>query len=523
MKPAVETQTSLTHPWVACHTRVLNKVRQERKIRLVGGMGAVRYCNTHSRSSAVAKRALMERVYYVKGPNGFVKCPEPTPLGVQRLAIVTQRLIKSLPTVGPPLSDVAAVATFQGSRRKRMETARVSLLKRPLERKDFQLASFVKAEKWAKDSAPRLIQAWGPRATLRLAAYLKPVEHKVYDALNEMCGETVVFKGMNGEQRAAGIEEKWNRFTDPIAMGSDASRFDQHVSIPALDLEHSVYKSMYPGHSELRDMLLQQLASKGVIVCDDGVIHYRVSGKRCSGHINTSLGNVTLMVLMCLSYVESLGWRLGREVSLCNDGDDCVFIMESWHAKRFRAGIDAYFLAFGFEMTTEVSVRVFEQIEFCQSRPVWNGERYVMVRNPTKCVQNDLHFIDFDERMVPDVVNAVGHCGGSLYAGVPVLQAFYASLRSGKLSQRVLKDVRFQRSALYTLRTGFSAKMKPISDKARLSFWRAWDVHPETQLQLEKLYALSQPTYDYLPFKSTPGFDRELLTDTQRVVSTFLQ
>lgn len=521
MRPAEDTTTHLTHPQVVCTTSVLRRVKPGRVIRLVGGMGAVRYCKTHTRSTQVALRGLMERVYYVKAGDGFAECPAPTDRGMTRLGIVRDALVKVLPKAGPPLSDVDCVATFQGSRRKRMETARLSLLERPLDARDFRLSSFVKAEKWNKDSAPRLIQAWGPRATLRLARYLKPIEKRVYKGLDEICGERVVFKGLNGEQRAAGLREKWDRFTSPVAIGMDASRFDQHVSVQALQLEHSVYMHMYSNCSELGSILRKQLRSYGIIVCDDGVIRYTVNGKRCSGHMNTSLGNVTLMVLMCLSYVHSLGWRLGREISLANDGDDCVFMMEKKHEARFRGGLDAYFLEFGFEMACEETVSVFERIEFCQSRPVWACGRWVMVRNPAKCLQHDLHFIDFQESMIPKVVNAIGYCGGSLYTGMPVLQSFYAALRSAPLDKAILADQRFCRSALYTLSHTANAVVAPVSEEARVSFWRAWGIDPSTQILLESQYAKAQPTYDYRPFVSKL-YEREKVSETQILVHTFL-
>jgi hypothetical protein len=471
----------------------------------------------------------MERVYYKKTVNGWKSAPTPTPIGLALVWNVMRRLLVMLPRLAGPLSLVDTVNMFRGSRRKRMQAALISLMKCPLTSRDFILSSFVKAEKWAKESAPRLIQAWKPRATLVLASFLKPIEERIYHAIDRLwagdCGlkGPTVMKCLNGKQRAARFAEIHRWFARPCYIGADAHRFDQHVHLRMLQLEHRLYGKVYGEHPMLRWLLENQLRQKGVIPCDDGVIHYSVIGTRSSGHINTSLGNVLIMCCMAYAYIESIGLVPGKDVILVNDGDDCVFCMEEHNKTLFTAKFSEFFLSCGFDMAVEQPVTILEEVEFCQCKPVHTGNEWVMVRNPVKCVNHDLHFIDFDTCMIPSVLNAVGYCGGALYAGVPVLQAFYARLRTHSLDRKLFADARFRRMAVVHLSPGADARVEPIAESARVSFWRAFGISPHVQLLLEEAYADCSPRYDFSPSQIPhDSYVTVPTTDAEQLVRQFL-
>ena len=141
----------------------------------------------------------------------------------------------------------------------------------------------------------------------------------------------------------------WERYACPTAVGLDASRFDQHINKLLLKFEHMVYKMW----SELEGddlpplwILLQaQLDNCGIYVGMDGILRYKVDGCRMSGDMNTSLGNVIIMCSLMYSFFEHKN-MLG-EISLLNDGDDCVIIMERSNVEWFLEGLEDWFLEMG--------------------------------------------------------------------------------------------------------------------------------------------------------------------------------
>ncbi len=113
-------------------------------------------------------------------------------------------------------------------------------------------------------------------------------------------------KGMDVRTVAKVLREKWDMFPNPVAIGLDASRFDQHVSVPALEFEHSVYLSCFKQkkHRErLAKLLKLQLENHCTGYAEDGVIKYTTTGTRMSGDMNTSLGNCVLMCSLIHSYL----------------------------------------------------------------------------------------------------------------------------------------------------------------------------------------------------------------------------
>nr|WKV33089.1 MAG: RNA-dependent RNA polymerase [Riboviria sp.]WKV33828.1 MAG: RNA-dependent RNA polymerase [Riboviria sp.] len=311
----------------------------------------------------------------------------------------------------------------------------------------------------------------------------------MYNAINAVFRERVVAKGLNPGQRGALILRKWQKYRRPVAVGLDASRFDQHVSVAALEWEHSIYNALFKD-AELAELLRWQLFNRGVGYCGDGKVGYAKRGTRGSGDMNTSLGNVLLMCGMVHRFLEDKG----ISASFINDGDDCVLIMEEQELHKMK-GLRDWFLRFGFSMKQEEPVRVFEQIEFCQSHPVMVGSNAIMVRNPRKAFGGDL--VTLKARTLKEYSNhltAVGVCGGVLSSGVPIHQGFYASMRrngSGRILD-IKKDVwlmgmGFTHMALLT-DPSLVVNEVGIEARTRVSYWRAFGITPDQQLLVEAHY-----------------------------------
>lgn len=115
------------------------------------------------------------------------------------------------------------------------------------------------------------------------------------------------------------------------------------------------------------------------MITDTTVMRYTTEGTRCSGDVNTGMGNCILMVSIVTAYM----WENKAPVSdfsILNNGDDCLLFVKP-HLAHLLPGIVPWFSALGFVMKLEKPVTVLEDIEFCQTKPVFDGEKWRMVRS----------------------------------------------------------------------------------------------------------------------------------------------
>jgi len=400
-----------------------------------------------------------------------------------RLAGLRDKLLGYLrPTTVVPREDYPSL--YNGRKRDTYQRAYESLLSKAISRKDAYVSTFVKAEKinfTAKgDPAPRVIQPRSPRYNLEVGRYLKLFESELVHGFERMCGYNVILKGLNADQVAAQLRANWDHFLDPVAIGLDASRFDQHVSRAALEFEHSVYNSVFRSW-ELRKLLAWQLINKGFGRVGDTLLKYTVEGCRMSGDINTGMGNCLIMSLAVLGFFQSVG----LDARLSNNGDDCVVILSRRDLHKLGT-IDQWFTSLGFKLTQEPVVDVFERIEFCQTQPVWVGQAWRMVRNPWTAMAKDcVSLLSWDSEASFRVWrNAIGTCGLELTRGVPMWQSFYSSIYTDVESGGA-KDLVYEAGMGYMARGVTDAV---ITSTGRYSFWLAFGIDPDLQVAMEEWY-----------------------------------
>lgn len=445
----------------------------------------------HNNSATNIRRAILERVYFVEKDGILVPPPQPIPGAFQRLRGFKHALLGRMsPTT--PVSREAFVGMYSGRRRTIYGNAAASLSVRPLEAKDAYLSSFVKCEKVnlsaKSDPAPRIIQPRNPRYNVEVGRYLKPLEHHLYRATAEVCGGPTVMKGYNAEEVGGHIATMWSEFRAPVAVGLDASRFDQHVSVDALSWEHSVYLALFRGDDKayLRLLLSQQLENVGFARSSDGGYKYKVKGRRMSGDMNTALGNCLLMCAMVHSYCSSKGIRY----RLANNGDDCTVIMERADLAAFLSGLREWFCDMGFTMKVEEPVFELEEIEFCQAHPVCVDGKWRMVRNPHTSMSKDCHTV-FDMSVVSSArkyLGAIGECGLALASGVPVLQEFYKGMMKASDGDSVRNALQLE-CGMMMLSARMAAVEAPVAATTRLSFYKAFGITPDHQVALEDYHA----------------------------------
>lgn len=387
-----------------------------------------------------------------------------------------------------PMTPEEFVSGYKGAKRRQYEQAARKFRQMPeITAKHFAVNTFPKYEKVGAKAGRdvRIIQPRSYFVNVALGIYLKVLEHHLYSDLNRMFKHEVVMKGKNAVDTAAIIRKHWDEFDSPVFVGLDASRFDQHIHVSALKFEHSIYQHYFRDHPELKRLLSYQLKNVGYAKFPTTQIRYEIHGTRMSGDMNTSMGNVALMCCMCLVYMRT---HFPFKYRYINNGDDCGFIIEREHLNLLD-NIPKVFDMWGFPMTVEAAVDIFERIEFCQTRPVYDGTRYIMVRDPIKCITKDQIICQpvtskehFDQHR-----KSVSDCGLAICGNIPVMSSFYKFLGRGANPKHTL---------LWDQATGLkwqSLGLKPIydgsvSDASRYSFFLAYGIMPHTQLLLESYF-----------------------------------
>lgn len=469
----------------------------------------------HNNSLPNLLRALNERVYHVKDKvTGELKpTPRPSPGAWLRIGEIGKRLSRIVRVRVPHVERLTCqqfVDQCPAHKRALYARAAEELANRGWSQRDTKLKSFVKFEKLKfarlgpkSDPVPRLIQPRSPVYNVALGRYTRRIEAELYHALSVVWDvdelEEVVMKGMTVEEVARQLRLKWDKYDRPCALGLDAERFDQHVSVEALSWEHAVYNRIFSFCPELARLLKTQLRNIGVAFLDGHRVDYKTNGCRCSGDMNTSLGNCLIMSALVRVYC---GER-GVPCSLANNGDDCLVFFDRRSLSLIRGGLAEWFLEFGFTMAVEEPVFTFERCEFCQTRPVWSGREWVMVRIPDVALSKDVMGLDCrDSESYRRWIYAVGTAGLSLYGDMPVFGSLYSTMVSRGLSSRVSSSLLFADSGFARM------SLKPrkhqydgVTDACRLSFYRAFGICPDLQLDIEK----HMSTLDFSGLVPDPG------------------
>lgn len=473
-------------------------------MRILAGLGAGVNYGVHANNLQNLVRGITERVLYVIRDGRLSKVPQPLEnVFANRLGKLRGRLLRRMPPT-PVVEIQDYPELYHGRKRAVYQRAADSLLTRGVSKADSFVSTFLKAEKInfsAKvDPAPRVIQPRAPRYNVMVGRYLKLYEKQVFAGFQREFRYPVVLKGLNAQQVGGWMADHWSQFSRPCAVGLDASRFDQHVSKQALEFEHSFYNAAFQSR-ELRQLLGWQLRNRGIARLPGWRLDYLTDGCRMSGDMNTGLGNCILMSCMVIAYCELEGIKF----RLANNGDDCVVFIEEQDLGRLD-GIDRWMLDFGFTLTREAPVYELERVVFCQAQPVYTDSGWRMVRNPFTAMSKDcVSLVGWDnEDNIRYWATAIGKCGYSLTCGVPVWQAWYEQLmRLGGGMESHGVDVAVNDCGMSYMARGVSGC--PITAEARVSFWRAFGVMPDTQEALEAHYAQAlEIDFTVCPMKDSP-------------------
>lgn len=248
--------------------------------------------------------------------------------------------------------------------------------------------------------ASRSIQYRSTPYTASLARFLLPIEKALHKGFESNGGFRWFAKGRNPQERADDLRKMFEVYDDPYIVLADHSKFDSCVQTEHLDLEFQLYKGVIK--SRFMDWLLkQQYKNKG---CTRSGIYYECVARRMSGDANTSLGN------SIINYIV-LRYMYGDKAIIYLDGDDSVVFLPEPPKPKGNTG---------FNTKTEI-VRRFQDIEFCQSKPVMMPDGWVMCREPMRALRRMMWKCGRPLADMESYVKTIGIGEGCVSAYMPIL------------------------------------------------------------------------------------------------------
>lgn len=315
------------------------------------------------------------------------------------------------------------VNSYTGGKRKIYERAEKEVLRVSYDKSWHKVRMFVKPDKHdictIKDKVPRAIQYRRPEFNLKLAQYLRPLEKKLFNFVEED-GTRVFAKCRNLQERAQDILDIFSKFEDPIVISTDHSKFDSFVNVHHLRAIHRFYLKIFPSKT-LQSLLSRQIENRGFSIQG---LKYKVRGTRMSGDYDTSLGNCVL------NYVVLKAWLAycGIKGKVYIDGDDAVVVIERTDLSKVKKEI---FKKLGFE--TKVEIESVDNFEFCQARLIRSNPP-ILVRDPRKVLSNlQVCLKRYSPGQWPALLQGKLICEFWANQGVPYVCSYIHSLLDRKL------------------------------------------------------------------------------------------
>lgn len=338
------------------------------------------------------------------------------------------------------------IERYSGQMRKRYEDAYDLYLARGYWPGDAHVKSFVKAERVVaysdyraihKKVKPRLIHPRKPLYNLLLGCFLKPLESSLKKY--RLLGPRNTLKGLDLKQRASVVLKHVEFVGDCEVYEVDCSSFDGHVNGFTLGAEHSIYNKIFKDPF-LKQLLKQQLRSS----CTSNCGYSYTLHSRCSGDVNTSLGNHLINMGMIESYM--LGkYGKTRKWSYVVDGDDALLFVKKGVAINYVEFV-SHFRAMGQEVKLEGPYAPAD-LTFCRSKIYYGPNGPTFVRDPRRILGGLLTVYRHLENL-PSYYFQIALGETHVSNGVPLVQEFvHTVLDRLHLLGKVNKEARFPPSS----------------------------------------------------------------------------
>lgn len=418
--------------------------------------------------------------------------PRPTHEGLSDLRLGLRAVVRNLPKTGT-ISRDDFCAMYSGPKRARYQRNADYVRSHGFSPHMAGLRMFIKWEKLSPEKVnpdPRPIQYRDGRYCVEVSQFLKPIEQHLYQLHGDgslLPPTRLIAKGLNQVERAKVLRAKLARFVAPVVVSLDASRFDKHVDIELLKIEHKVYKHCNPDPYFAFLLTLQLINYVRTL----NGIKYTAYGKRMSGDMNTALGNCILMIIMLATFCIKF---LHQRWDMFDDGDDCLLIVEREELDVVLKHARDAFLSYGHEIKVEKIAYTFPTVMFCQSCPVeFAPGKWKFVRNPRKVLSCALMSNKWKTSVYARrrLLATIGLGELILNMGVPVLQSFSLALIRSADGAPFYEDKSFldypvlREMKLFGMRTLREMVPAEIFDCGRLTFAAAFGIPVEYQIALE--------------------------------------
>jgi len=225
-----------------------------------------------------------------------------------------------------------------------------------------------------------------------------------------------------------------------------------------------------------------------------------------SGDQNTGLGNSIINYAMTKAILDDLM----LDYCLYIDGDDFIIFVEDSDVHMIQP---ALYTQFGMSTKLDNVARKLEHIDFCQCRPIFDGEDYTLVRNPVRMLERLQWGVGkFNTTYIRNYLTSIGMCCMSLGMGLPVEQ--YIGCKLTMLAGKVVRTDLTYAANMMPMRCGRAVvKEPPLA--TRLSYEEAWGFSIPMQRFIEGLgvsletntpiYPL--PQYGSTTIETTEGYN----------------
>lgn len=321
-----------------------------------------------------------------------------------------------------PMTRIQLLDCYSGAKRNRYRLAMENLDMSPLEKRHFEIASFVKRERFDDyQKYPRMVHHREYEAIFEMLRYIKPLEHFLYKKkirVNSFQSiGTNVAKGMNGNERYEAIYNKFNNFDRCEVLSLDCSSFELHTSYEYLEYENEIMESHYKNDKYFRWICSNLLDNKGRT--QNGVKWARRGG-RVSGDAHTGFGNTMFMLLVMIQYAYD---HPNFKFDVLSDGDDTLMFYEQGTLQA--EDIISHFARAGHELRVDGIARAIEDIIFCQHRFIEG----CMVRDPKEILEKSLVVVNSLTEVSPrDYFAGVGKGLLAVYGVIPEMVPIFTKM-----------------------------------------------------------------------------------------------
>jgi hypothetical protein len=346
---------------------------------------------------------------------------------------------------------------------------------------------FVKDDKetTSPEKAPRAIQYRNPRAGLEMGRFTHAIESLVYSCLDEY-GTRIFGKGCNMHELAEDFILKAGLFKDPVYLELDASKFDAHVSVELLELTREFYTSMCADPSEARMVNYMWSKTRMNYGRTRRNVRFKTYGTRMSGDMDTGLGNSLLMYWLIKEYMRSNGIT---KYAMSVNGDDSVVVIGI--ADLGKARNISIFKDYGFNMKFGVSYGL-QDFEYCHCKMVETDYGWIMSRDPYRMIARmGWSNTKRSGKSAKDYLYSLALGNMAVNFGLPIGYEYGKKMLALTGISRQIVMSRKKRLFLEKQRYWKDCENSTISVGTRNSFYLAWGIHPDEQVNIENNIRIS--------------------------------